>query len=158
MQARSAAREVITDALRRLVDRSTVGSVGDPLGSPKDAMIASILGESYNPYVVFKDRNTGKFVQFAGDQAQPLLLDLPLQSLTPGEQERAASLFAKLAVDRPTETQLYSFPSAEPTSLASSYQLNFVEDVGAAVSITLEAFSFIFRIPEEALELDIEEE
>jgi hypothetical protein len=61
-------------------------------------------------------------------------------------------------VDRPTESQLYNFPSAEPTSLASSYQLNFVEDVGAAVSITLEVFSFVFRIPEEVLELDIEEE
>lgn len=158
MNPTSSPREAIRDALRRLLDRSTVGSVADPLESPKRAMAASILGESYNPFVVFSDRRTGKFVQFAGDQSQPLLLDFPLQSLSPDEAQRAASLFAKLGVNRPTESQLYSYPSAQPSMVSRSYQLNFVEDTEAAVSTTLDLFTFVFRIPEDGLELEMEEE
>jgi hypothetical protein len=158
MNAASSSRQVIQDALRRLLDRSTVGSVADPLESPRRAMAASILGESYNPFVVFEDRRTRKFVQFAGDQAQPLLLDFPLQSLSPDEEQRAARFFSNLGVDRPTESQLYSYPSGEPATVSRSYQLNFVEDIEAAVSATLGLFTFVFRISEDALELELEEE
>ena len=121
-------------------------------------MAASILGDRYFPYVVFQDLNTGKFVQFAGDQAQPLLLDLPLQSLAPDEHNRASGLFSNLGIHRPQETRLYSFPSGEPGELSRSYQLSFDRDVEAATSTTLDVFSVVFRIPAEALQLDIEEE
>jgi hypothetical protein len=151
-------RQTITDALRRLLDRSNVGSVADPLESPKRAMAASILGESYNPFVVFNDRMSGRFVQFAGDQSQPLVLDFPLQSLSTDEQRRAASLFAKLGVNEPTETQLYSYPSGEPSSVIRSYQINFVEEIEAAVSATLDLFTFVFQIPEDSLDLEMDEE
>ncbi len=151
-------RKAIRDALRRLMDRSTVGSVLDYLEFPRNTLPASTFGERNNPFVVFQDRNTGKFVQFSGDQDQPLLLDLPLHALMPGEQKRAAILFSKLGVNHPTIAQLYSYPSGEQTVLSHSYQFTFVEDVEAAVSITLETFLFVFGISEEELDLEIEEE
>ncbi len=158
MSGQSSPQDVIKDGLLRLVARSTVGSVRDPSRTPKEAMDSSLRGDTYSPFVVFKDKFTGKFVQFAGDQAEPLVLDLPTESLTSGEQARAAALFSALGLDSPGDTQLYDYPSANPSTIFHSYQLNFVLDADAATTVTLRIFSELFLIPLDNLDVDVEEQ
>ena len=45
------------------------------------ALQALLQRNNEDAFVIFEDKATGKFVQFAGSAEQPLLLDLPLQAL-----------------------------------------------------------------------------
>jgi len=86
-------------------------------------------------FVIFKETQTQKFVQFSG----PLVLDLPHQPLAPDELQRARDLFSTI------ETA---------TIWPHVFQLDLGTDVERATELTLRIFREVYRFPE-SIELSI---
>ena len=155
MQIRESTLNQISQALHDLIMRSAGAQNPDPKDDPRVVMKEALTGERYCPFVVFNAHPSGKFVQFAGYESQPLVLDLPLQSLSPEEQERAATLFGKLGISSPEVGEVYDFPTGEHAGFQTSYSLEFGKDVESAISMVLDIFSSVFQLDEELiLELD----
>src|SRR5262245_2363089 len=62
----------------------------------KAGLEALLLREGKDRSVIFQERKSEKFVQFAGSTMEPLLLDLPSIPLSAEEMARAKTFFAKL--------------------------------------------------------------
>jgi len=54
-----------------------------------DRYIKRIVNEGGdNNFVIFEDKNTGKFIQYAGTKGDPVLIcDIPFHQLTPEEED-----------------------------------------------------------------------
>jgi hypothetical protein len=63
------------------------------------AKLTALLARSNeDAFVVFEHASSGKFVQFAGSTSEPLLLDLPSQTLCKVEFDRAVAFFRRVGV------------------------------------------------------------
>jgi hypothetical protein len=98
----------------------------------RSALEALARRSSDDAFVIFEQKRSGKFVQFAG--GGNLLLDLPLEALSGVEQSRARALFSARGVT-PTEV-------GDHTTL----QLDLEADVERATEMTLLVFREVFRI------------
>jgi len=121
-------RTAIVAALRALLDRTN-----------RDA------------FVIFQDKSSGKFVQFAGSAGEPLFLDLPAQALNDDESKRAAKLFRELAAKSPAGAAVR--PEGGETR---GFQLRFGRDAERAAEAALRVFREGYRLPAD-FELSIEE-
>jgi hypothetical protein len=95
-------------------------------------------------FVVFEDRLSKKFVQFAGSRWERLLLDLPTQPLDPDEMRRASAFFAKRGVQLHTWT--VEGPDGERRE-QSSFQLELGADVERAAKLALGVFREVYHLP-----------
>ena len=145
MQISESTLTKMRQALRNLIIRSADAQDPDIEEDPRVAMYETLAGERYCPFVVFNARPSGKVVQFAGYKSRPLVLDLPLQSLSTEEKQRAAALFEKIGVTSPEVGELYDFPTGEPAGFHTSYSLEFGKDVESALKTALEIFSSVFK-------------
>ena len=63
--------------------------------------LISLLKRPAEAFVIFEEPKSGKFVQFAGSIEEPLLLDLPIQTLSPAEIEKAKTIFGEMGYSGP---------------------------------------------------------
>ena len=122
----------------------------------KTALRALLNRRNDDAFVIFEERDSGKFVQFAGSADQPLLLDLPSQALSAEEQQRAALLFAQLGSADATSADLYDRPGGQVVGRQISYQLVFGQDCDRAAEVTSRIFKEVYRLPAE-FELSVTE-
>ena len=108
-----------------------------------DALEGVMQRTNEDAFVIFEDKATEKFVQFAGGKGQSLLMDLPLRPLTPEEAERAKAFFSSLGVEAPEG----DFPS---------YSVDFGSDAPKAADAALRVFREVYAL-DDGFELGVEE-
>jgi hypothetical protein len=126
----------IRAALVRLLERKIEVIPGEP-GLPSF---------DHRPFVVFEDAESKKFVQFSGSNEEPLVFDLPSQTLNADERIRAEKMFAQMSVKRqPSVDDHYT------------YNVNYGKDVDRAADLTVRVFREIYKLPE-GCKLEIRQE
>jgi hypothetical protein len=89
-------------------------------------------------FVIVQEKDSEKFVQFAGSACKPLLLDLPNIILNTEERERADAFFAPLRASRkPLSANGEEF----------AYQLRLGQDVNRGAELALAVFRDVYRLP-----------
>jgi hypothetical protein len=90
--------------------------------------------------VIFEEVTTKKFVQFSG---QGLFVDLPHQTLSPEEMERADRVMARLGV------QKSSYPLGEGAAryTQTAFQKDLAGDESTAIAIAETVFTEVFLLP-----------
>jgi hypothetical protein len=95
-------------------------------------------------FVIFEEKTSGKFVQFAGSSREGLFLDLPSQTLDESEMARAKAYFLELGVQA-EEYDVFDRPGGRPVGRQCSFQKDFGRDVRAAASVVSEVFRRVYR-------------
>jgi hypothetical protein len=111
------------------------------------ALPALLSRHNDDAFVIFEERESGKYVQFAGSVPEPLLPDLPSQALTAEEEQRAALLFSELGSGNATSANLYDRPLWPVVGRQISYQLAFGQDSGRAAEVTTRIFNEVYHLP-----------
>lgn len=101
-----------------------------------------------NAFVVFKEENTGKFVQFALLNRN-LIMDLPAQALDRAELIRATQLFQKLGVPGAANYPVFTDQTLqEVAGHQITFNLNFRDQIGPAARVTQAIFQFVYGFVE----------
>ncbi len=111
----------------------------------ESALSRLLTRTSDDAFVIFEHEDSGKFVQFAGSASEPLLLDLPRQTLDNAELERATILFRSLGVSL-EEWPLLDKPGGQVAGTQSGFQVELGQDIEKAADLALRIFSEVFRI------------
>lgn len=98
------------------------------------------------PWVVI-EHSSGKFVQFAGSVAEPLLLDLPWQPMSEAEFYRAVAYFKKLGVAG-DEVEMFDL-QGNRANPQFTFNMTFCS-VHAAVEATLDIFNEVYGLAKES--------
>jgi len=98
-------------------------------------------------FVIFVESRSQKFVQFVGSANEPLFLDLPSQTLSAEEMERAIALFSDLGA-RAEEHDLYTDKTMKKKAGKQiSFNLDLGHEVQRAAQITLTIFRQVYGFP-----------
>ena len=146
----------IKTALDALVTRAAAAPDPDPTEHPAYVIAEHLLDNRLSPFVVIRDRTSGKFVQFAGHKSEPLVLDLPLEALTALEKKRARAFFSQYGVQFSEEGQLFDVATGEPIGTIRSYKISFGRAIDLAVQCALDVFRIVYQLPP-SLELILDE-
>lgn len=111
--------------------------------------------DSDNAFVVFSDKQTGRFLQFAGSRQQNLLLDLPTQMLSPDEFETAQAVFKEYGTDLEA-SPLLDKPGGEVVDAHFGFNLSFGKEVDAAARVAHYIMLTVFELKDN-FELSVEE-
>ncbi|MHC4180737.1 MAG: TY-Chap domain-containing protein [Planctomycetota bacterium] len=110
--------------------------------------LADLLNRSSDDaFVIIEEKRTGKFVQFAGSTDGPLLLDLPTQTLTQAEQDRAQELFVSLGTPG-LEKWAVTDHTGAPAGTQAGFQMEFGRDPDAAAAVAMRVFHEVYRFPD----------
>lgn len=111
--------------------------------------------ENADAFVIFSDKNTGRFIQFAGSKHENLLLDLPVQTLSAEELKKAADILIEHGITLGV-TQLLDKPDGEPTNLQYGFNIDFGNSYKTAASTVHYLMQEIYSLPYD-FNLEIEE-
>ena len=95
-------------------------------------------------FVIIEHSDSGKFVQFAGSLSNPLLLDLPWQTLSEAEFYRAVVFFRRRGI-APAEYELFDGPLGKPVTEQVTFQFQ-LRSVEAATEIAIAVFAEIYLL------------
>jgi len=112
----------------------------------RDTLTLLLESEVEQAFVVFEHTPSGKFVQLAGSKSDPLLLDLPTQTLNGDELKRAVELFGEYGVELET-WEVYDRPGGHVVGAQSGFQFIMERDLDIAVEISLRIFHEVFGLP-----------
>lgn len=121
-------------------------AAGEEAGSRERIALAleRLLTRDWGAFVIIEVEATGDFVQFAGSTEQPLLMDVPVQSLSEDEQARARQFFEGAGLGAFDDDM-------------QSFMVELGRDPEAAAETALRALRDIFDAPADAA-LEIREE
>jgi hypothetical protein len=139
---------------------STIRVMPKPMGIPAESADGIHLNEiaqalnrmlhrtNEDAFVIFEERTNRRFVQFAGSTNSSLLLDLPSQTLSPQEMQRAIVLFSSFGAVGPDIHSTYTDTTSKiVASQQVSFNLDLGKDVQLAAHIALTVFQQIYRCP-----------
>ncbi|NOQ35091.1 MAG: hypothetical protein GQ569_04260 [Methylococcaceae bacterium] len=121
----------------------------------EDALQRLLRRENADAFVIFSDKNTGRFIQFAGSAYENLLLDLPVQTLSDGELEKTNEVLKQYGVSLGV-TQLLDKPDGVPTSMQYGFNIDFGNDYKSAANTTHYLMQIIYSLSDD-FDLAIEE-
>jgi hypothetical protein len=110
------------------------------------ALAALLERHNEDSFVIFEEKASAKFVQFARAQHGSLLLDLPSQTLNAAETARAQAFFLDLGVRATVEAAL-DRPGGRVVGRQRAFQMRFGQDVGRAADVTAAVFDRVYRFP-----------
>jgi hypothetical protein len=120
----------------------------DNLGRISQALSALLQRDNPDAFVIFEEKSSRKFVQFAGSAHEELLLDLPAETLTAAEMERATLLFQELGMPGPETYPVYTDPSmTEVAGMQTSFNMRFGRDFKRAAQVALAIFRRVYGFP-----------
>ncbi|MEY2394914.1 MAG: hypothetical protein QOF94_1259 [Acidobacteriaceae bacterium] len=96
--------------------------------------------------VIFEERMSRKFVQFACSADRTLWMDLPSQTLDQTEMERATAFFLEQDV-RAVEYDLLDRPGGNVAGRQRSFQKDFGRDFHAAAEVVSGVFGRVYQFP-----------
>jgi hypothetical protein len=108
------------------------------------ALKALLQRTNDDAFVIFEEKRSRKFVQFAGSARQDLMLDLPPQTLDQTEDARAEIYFRELGT-RPVEDQSSTLEGKIVRQ--RYYQKQFGRDAGAAAAAAMGVFERVYQFP-----------
>jgi len=111
------------------------------------AALRDLLTRKRGAFVIIEEQQSGKFVQFAGSTEKPLLLDLPTQTLSQAEKERAKKLFVSLGGAGLEEWEVTDLSGA-PAGTQAGFQMEFGRDPDAATAVALRVLKEVYGFPE----------
>jgi hypothetical protein len=106
-----------------------------------------LSGSSQEKPWVRIEHSSGKFVQFAGSLAEPLLLDLPWQPMSEAEFYRAVAYFKKLGVVG-EEMKMFDH-GGRPVVPQFTFGMTF-HCVDAATKTVLDIFDEVYSLPRDS--------
>lgn len=108
--------------------------------------LARLLQRPLGSFLMVEEPSTGKVVQFSGSTEEPLFFDLPQQSLTLDEFERAVALFNELGFRGPETFAVYDGPGGPSAGTQTSFTVSFGEDVEGAAALALLVFKRVYGV------------
>ena len=111
----------------------------------RDALSALLVRTNDDAYVIIEHQQSGKFVQFAGPASELLLLDLPWQTLSETEFDRAVEFFRRLGIVG-AEHDVFDEPGGRVVSQQFSFNMT-IQTVDEASRIALDVLQNVFQIP-----------
>ena len=110
------------------------------------AALESLLvqADEARAFAIIEHSDSGKFVQFAGSLSSPLLLDLPLQTLSEAEFYRAVVFFRRRGI-APAEYELLGEPLGKPVTEQVAFQFQ-MRSVETATEIAIAVFAEIYLL------------
>ena len=114
------------------------------------AALTRLLERPYGAFTIVEHVPSGKFVQFAGSEDAPLLLDLPLQALSAAELDRAKAVFAAFGHPGPVTLQAEQYPGGPPAGEQTGFMVEFGTDVEAATELAVAVLHRIYGLGEDA--------
>ncbi len=99
--------------------------------------LARLLERPSGAFVIIEEPKSGKFIQFAGSINESLLLDLPTQTLSAEEFEKAKSVFDEFGYSGPKTIQLQEYPGGPPAGEYTSFMAKFGRDVDRATQFSV---------------------
>ncbi len=143
--------DMTNDMWKRSRPRKILAWVTSLLGLNRLTMtraLAALLKRRYkNAFVVFEERLSGKFVQFAGSEKGTLLLDIPQQALDEEEITRAKQLFDNLGIDNPVELDQIDPKTKKVVGKRIAFRMALGKDVKLAADVTVRVFAQVYRFP-----------
>jgi len=136
--------------------RITAGDPGAQGPSAEAARLAEIAQaltrllqrSNEDAFAIFAESRSQKFVQFAGGASSPLFLDLPSQTLSAQEMERATALFRDLGAGGAEEYEVYTDKTKKKVAGKQiSFNLDLGQEVERAAQITLAIFRQVYQFP-----------
>ena len=145
------------DKMKMLVIIAVVIVVGIPLGCDRETQgqshsatvrnaLTRLLTRPSGAFVIIAEPQSGKFVQFAGSEDEPLLLDLPLQTLSPDEMMRVKAVFAELGYSGPETYQTEEYPGGPPAGEQTSMNVKFGTDVDKAAELAVAVLHRVYGL------------
>ena len=127
------------------------------LSRVRDSLSALLQRSNQDAFVIFEEKKTGKFVQFAGSRNEDLLLDLPNQALTELEASKAKVVLRDWGASDPQEYVVFTDEDMDTVAGRQiSFQINFGRNVSQAAQACLAIFERVYDFPAD-FELLIEE-
>ena len=87
-----------------------------------------------SPFAIIESAPSGKFVQFTGSAEDPLVLDLPVKTLSPEELARAQALFRELG----------------GSASENGFQLTLARDSDEGARVALRVIREVYSLPDNA--------
>jgi hypothetical protein len=112
----------------------------------ESALVALLNRHNEDAFVIFEEKATGKFVQFAGSSQEDLLLDLPSQTLDRAEMARAITYFLEVGIEADVY-DVFDRPGATVVGQQCSFQHSFGRDARTAAEIASAVFLRVYRFP-----------
>lgn len=123
------------------------------------AALVRLLSRPSGAFLIVEDVRSSKFVQFAGSKEEPLLLDLPSQTLSPDEMTKAKVVFSDLGYSGPETHETREFPGGPPAGEQTSFMVKFERDIDKATALAVAILDLVYGLDENAkLKLTEEED
>ena len=122
----------------------------EPHSAVVRAALVRLLSRPSGAFVIIEDARSGKFVQFAGSKEEPLLLDLPSQTLSPDEMTKAKAVFSDLGYPGPETYETQEFPGGPPAGEETSFMVKFEQDVDKATELAVAILHRVYGLDENA--------
>lgn len=110
---------------------------------------------SEDAFVIFADKKTDKFIQFAGSVDESLLLDLPTQTLSPQQLKTATEILKNYGAGLQA-SPLYDQPGGNVVDAHFGFNLDFGKEYEAAAKTTFYLMTKVYGLDDD-FELEIEE-
>jgi hypothetical protein len=114
------------------------------------AALSRLMARPVGAFLIVEDPGSGKFVQFAGSEREPLMLDLPAQVLSSEEMARAKAVFREFGHPGPETYETRDRPGGPPTGTRTSFVVAFGRDVDKATELAVAVLHRIYGIREGA--------
>ena len=111
----------------------------------REALIR-LLSRPSGAFVIIEEPKSGKFVQFAGSEKEPLLLDLPSQTLTQDEMKKAIAVFSELGYPGPETFPVQEHPGGPPAGEQTSFVVTFGKDVDKATELAVAVLHRVYGL------------
>lgn len=110
-----------------------------------EALSSLLVRRNDDAFVIIEHPETQKFVQFAGSATEPLLLDLPSQTLSEEEFYKAVQLFQKMGIIG-DEHDVLDQPGGQVVGQQFSFNATFRSVADAAKTVE-DIFTTVYGFP-----------
>lgn len=113
--------------------------------------LTRLLRKPRGSYIIIEALGSGKYLQVSGSIAEPIIFDLPCQSLTLDEYDRAGTLFKRCGYPGPETFTIYS-PSGGLCGTQTSFLVTWSRDNMAQLQeLILQVFSQIYQVDDSSV-------
>ncbi|MBN1956852.1 MAG: hypothetical protein JXQ81_12670 [Desulfuromonadales bacterium] len=114
--------------------------------------LTRLLGKPRGSYIIIEAPDSGKYLQVSGSIAEPIIFDLPCQSLTLDEYDRADTLFKRCGYPGPETFTIYSPSTGRHCGTQTSFLLTWSrENMVQLQELILQVFSQIYQVDDSSV-------
>jgi len=108
--------------------------------------LSRLIDNPYGSYLIVEDPEFGKHLQVSGSINEPIVFDLPCNTLTLDEYDRACELFNALGHNGPETFEISTPFSNVPADTQSSFLMTFSRsNLGTLEQLALTVFAHVYQ-------------